>query len=188
MRSKKYFKWSIDWEGQNYLGLTLEWTCAKNYIDISMPGYIPTALHKFQHKPPSYTQDAPHPCNKPVYGKHIQFATQKSYTPKLNSAYTNRVQSINGNFLYYSCSVDPTIIPALNLIFTWQSALTQDTMENTTKFWIMHQRMGSTILMQTQIMLALLFPKPAVALQAGIILQTVLSVILRVPPLQTAIF
>ena len=24
---KKYFKLSIDWEGQNYLGLTLDWNC-----------------------------------------------------------------------------------------------------------------------------------------------------------------
>ena len=93
-----------------------------------MPGYIPTALHKFQHKPPSYTQDAPHPCNKPVYGKHIQFATQKSYTPKLNSAYTNRVQSINGTLLYYALAVYPTILPYINKISTFQYLPTQYTM------------------------------------------------------------
>ena len=34
---------------------------AKKYVDISMPGYITTELHKLQHKPPAYSQDAPHP-------------------------------------------------------------------------------------------------------------------------------
>ena len=44
---RKYFKFSINWEGQNYLGLTLDCNYTKKYVDISMPGYIPTALHKF---------------------------------------------------------------------------------------------------------------------------------------------
>ena len=56
-----------------------------------MPGYIPTALHKLHHKPPACPQDAPHPYNKPVYGKHIQLASQKSSAPKLKSADTNRL-------------------------------------------------------------------------------------------------
>ena len=53
---RKYFKSSIYWEGQNYLGLTLDWNYTKNYVDISIPGYIPTAFHKFQHKPPACPQ------------------------------------------------------------------------------------------------------------------------------------
>ena len=96
---KKYFKCSIDWKGHNYLGLTLDWNYTKKYVDISMHGYIPTTLHKFQHKPPERPQDAPNPCNKPVYGKHIQLTTQKSSAQNLNSADTNIVQSISGNFL-----------------------------------------------------------------------------------------
>ena len=43
---KNYFKCSIDWEGQNYLDLTMDWNYAKKYVDISMSGYIPTALKK----------------------------------------------------------------------------------------------------------------------------------------------
>ena len=37
-----------------------------------MPGYIPTALHIFQHKPPTRPQYAPHPWNKPVYVKLLE--------------------------------------------------------------------------------------------------------------------
>ena len=47
---RKYFKLSINWEGQNYLGLVLDWNYNKKYVDISMPGYIPTALKKSNKK------------------------------------------------------------------------------------------------------------------------------------------
>ena len=83
-----------------------------------MPGYIPTALHKLQHKPLELPQDAPHPCNKPVYVKQIQLATQQRSAPKLNSADTNRLQFINSTFIFYSQAVYPTILPALNEIST----------------------------------------------------------------------
>ena len=40
---------SIDWEGGNYYGLNLDWNYNKIYVDVSMPGYVAKALHKFQH-------------------------------------------------------------------------------------------------------------------------------------------
>ena len=67
-----------------------------------MPGYIPTALHKFQNKPPERPQDDPHSWNKPIYSKHIQLATIQSSAQKLNSLDTNRVQSVNVTFIYYA--------------------------------------------------------------------------------------
>ena len=66
---RKYFKCSIDWEGQNYLGLTLGGNYTKDYVDISMPVYIPTAFQESKHKTPARSQDASHTWNKPVYGK-----------------------------------------------------------------------------------------------------------------------
>ena len=45
----KHFKCSVNWEGKNYLGLTLNWNYTnKRYIDVSMPGYIKAALKNFQ--------------------------------------------------------------------------------------------------------------------------------------------
>ena len=41
---RKYFNFSIDRGGQNYLDLTLYWKYTKKYVDIYMPRYIPTAL------------------------------------------------------------------------------------------------------------------------------------------------
>ena len=89
----KYFKCSIDWEGKNYLGLTLDWKYAQNYVNISIPGHITTALQKFEHKPLERPQYSPNIWNKPVDGN------QKILTQKINSTDTNRVQSINGTFL-----------------------------------------------------------------------------------------
>ena len=93
-----------------------------------MPEYIPTGFNKLQQKPPARAQYVPHTWNKHIYVKHIQLATQQSPSPKLNSADTNCVQSINSTFLYYALAVYPYIIPYINKISTFQYVLTQDTM------------------------------------------------------------
>ena len=94
-----------------------------------MPGYIPTAFLKFQQKPLECPQDVPHTWNKPVYGKHILLATQQISAPKLKSADINLVQSINSNFLYYARAVDPTMLPVLDKISTFQYTPTKDIVE-----------------------------------------------------------
>ena len=53
------YKISIDWAGTLYLGLTLKWDYKARLVDISMPGYVTEALHKFQHPPLKRRQDAP---------------------------------------------------------------------------------------------------------------------------------
>ena len=83
-----------------------------------MPGYILTVFYKFQHKPPECSQYAPHPWNKPVYGKYIQLATQQISAQKLNSAEKNNEKYTNGNFFYYAHEIYPTTLNALNKIYT----------------------------------------------------------------------
>ena len=39
--------------GSLYCGMTLEWNYTKKYVDISMPGYVTKAIHKFHHTTPS---------------------------------------------------------------------------------------------------------------------------------------
>ena len=51
---------SLDWTGSLYCGLTLKWDYHQRTVDVSMPGYINAALHKFQHPAPTAPQDAPH--------------------------------------------------------------------------------------------------------------------------------
>jgi hypothetical protein len=45
---------SSDWNGGAYFGLTLDWDYKKGIVDLSMPGYIKAALHKYQHPVPAH--------------------------------------------------------------------------------------------------------------------------------------
>jgi hypothetical protein len=51
---------SKDWTSGLYCGITLNWDYANKHVDLSMPGYIKDALHKFQHPLPKRPQYAPH--------------------------------------------------------------------------------------------------------------------------------
>ena len=44
--------------GSKCLGLTLNWDYINRTVDLSIPDYVPAALHKFQHKAPDKLQDA----------------------------------------------------------------------------------------------------------------------------------
>ena len=65
---------SVDWTGQLYCGLSIAWNHAKRYVDISMPGYVNAALHKFSHPQPTRPEEAPHNWMQPTYGTKIQYA------------------------------------------------------------------------------------------------------------------
>jgi hypothetical protein len=124
---RKYFKVSVDWDGCNYCGLTIDWNYNAGHVDISMPGYISKALLKFQHPTPVQEVYAPHNWTKPVYGQKTQLAPLSDNSPTLNSKETTRIQAIVGSLLYYAHAVDPTMLPALNEICTQQSSPTEST-------------------------------------------------------------
>jgi hypothetical protein len=50
---KQNYNISSDWNGSAYCGLTLEWDYKNRTVDLSMPGYIKAALHKYQHTAPT---------------------------------------------------------------------------------------------------------------------------------------
>ena len=93
-----------------------------------MPGYVPKALHKFQHTHPKSPQYAPNKWTKPAYGQRIQYAATQEDLPLLEKQGNIRVQSINGTFLYYARAVDPTMLVALNEISQQQSKPTAATL------------------------------------------------------------
>ena len=122
-----YYEITIDMDGRNFCGLTLEWDYKNECVDISMPGYVATKLKKFQHPTPSKPQYAPHKWLKPAYGKKLQYAPPPDETDRLDAKGTKRIQSICGSSLYYARTVDPTILPALNEMATQQSKPTINT-------------------------------------------------------------
>jgi hypothetical protein len=126
---QKHYKISTDWTGTQYCGLTLDWNYLMRYVDVSMPGYVPKALHKFQHPNPKKPQYAPHEWTEPAYGQRIQYASPEDNLPLLDKLGIIRVQSINGTFLYYARAVDPTMLVALNEISQQQSKPTAATLK-----------------------------------------------------------
>ena len=80
-----------------------------------MPGYLKSALLKFQRKATTKPQNAPHRWNQPTYGAKTQYAdTDKADLVEAKS--TLYVQQVYGTFLYYALAVDQTMLAALNAI------------------------------------------------------------------------
>jgi hypothetical protein len=65
---------SKDWTGGIYCGITLKWDYENKHVDLSMPGYIKDALHKYQHHITKRPQYAPHNWTVPAYDQSIQYA------------------------------------------------------------------------------------------------------------------
>jgi hypothetical protein len=118
---------STDWTGALYCGLTIKWDYAQRHVDISMPGYVEAAIHKFQHPTAATPEDAPHAWNKPTYGAAVQYAPDDDTADKLTAPEVTRIQQIIGTLLYYSLAVDPTMLVALGTIAATQTQATEKT-------------------------------------------------------------
>jgi hypothetical protein len=115
---------STGWTGTLYCGLTIDWNYADHHVNISMPGYVEAALHKFQHLHPTEPEYAPHAWSKPTYGAAIQYATPDASTTKLPPSKRTRIQQIIGTLFYYGLAVDPTMLVSLGTIAATQSSAT----------------------------------------------------------------
>ena len=127
------YKISIDWQGQHYCGLTFDWHYKDKYVDVTMPGYIAKTLARYQHKRPINPVRSPHKFNPPQYGKRLQMAPDPDTSAKLSAKETKTIQGIVGSLLYYSRSLDPTMLTALNEIGTEQAAPTVNTKKKTSQ-------------------------------------------------------
>jgi endonuclease I len=70
---KTHCEISSDWTGSAYCGLKIDWDYKNITLDLSMPGYINAALHKYQNPAPVREEHAPHTWNPPVYGAKTQY-------------------------------------------------------------------------------------------------------------------
>jgi hypothetical protein len=57
----EHYTIAVNYEGSLFCGIKLMWDYARCHVDCSMPGYIATALKKYQHETPTVPQNAP--CN-----------------------------------------------------------------------------------------------------------------------------
>ena len=127
-----HYKISIDWEGQRYVGLHMDWDYTNRTCTLSMPGYIERALQRFKHTAPKKKELSPHEWNQPVYGRKQQYEPE-DHSPALDAKDSKRVQEIVGTLLYYARAVDSTMLPSLNTIAATQSKSTMNTLKAVTK-------------------------------------------------------
>jgi hypothetical protein len=129
----KSYNISSDWNGTAYCGLTLEWDYKNRTVDLSMPGYIKFALHKYQHSARTRPEHAPRTWNPLIYGANMQFVTEATISPALSDKEINKLQQLTGTLLYYSRAVDPTLIMLINVLASEQSTATNVTADNIIK-------------------------------------------------------
>ena len=74
----EHYTCSHNWDGQQYLGMNIDWDYMGGAVHVSMLEYVPEVLTQFQHKPPHVPQHQRIPVsNQPMAPKPN---TQKSLT------------------------------------------------------------------------------------------------------------
>ena len=128
---RSHYTVTTDTTGKNFCGLTMDWNYAQGFCDISMPGYIPNTLSRFQHPEPTQQQYSPHHYAPITFGPKgtRQYANKPDESALLNKQDTKLVQSITGSLLYYARAIDSTMLQALNEIASQQACPTQYTLQ-----------------------------------------------------------
>jgi hypothetical protein len=118
---EKHYQIYYDWTGSAYFGLQLNWDYKNRCVDLSMPGYIKAALHKFQRPPPTRPENAPHTWSPPVYGAKTQYIEEQKDSPLIPQKDVTRIQKLSVTLLYYARAVDPTLILPVNVLASEQT-------------------------------------------------------------------
>jgi len=130
---EEFYKLHIDWEGGDYVGLTLAWDYQQRTVALSMPDYVKKALERLGGAEGSKATKSPMVYEPPRYGQKVQFADDDDPKVDTNEATTKRLQQIVGIFLYYARAIDYSILPGINCISTRQSQITEQLKANVTR-------------------------------------------------------
>ena len=122
------YKIDIDWEGTQYLGLTLDWDYTARKVHLSMPGYIKKALLHFGHEPPNKPQMQPFPHTIPSYGAKVQYAKELDSSPPATKEEEKYIRRAVGVLLYYGRAIDSTILVGLSSLAAAQALPTAYTL------------------------------------------------------------
>ncbi len=125
---KEHYKVEEDWEGKQYLGITLDWDYKNHKVHLSMPEYVEHALAPFNHPAPDKPQHQPHQHSIPTYRATVQYTKSEDTSRRLSPAEKKYIQEVIGVFLYYGRAVDSTMLTALSAIASAQAKPTEETM------------------------------------------------------------
>ena len=98
-----------------------------------MPNYIKQALHKFKHLLALKPEDAPQKWNQPVYGAKKQLSDAKDNSLVLHLLDITHIKTVVGTLLYYTISVDNTVMVALGDLKSLLKKGTQKTIDALTQ-------------------------------------------------------
>ena len=129
---KENYEISEDWNGNKYVGLTFDCDYTKRQVHVSMPGYVNTALFRFNHITPRKPQDQPYKHVIPKYGTKNQYAEITDSVACLIKR-GKIVHKVTGTFLNYAISVDSIMLVSLSAFSYEQASPTQKTMEKVTR-------------------------------------------------------
>jgi hypothetical protein len=92
---EEHYTNAVNYKGSLFCGVKLTWDYAHRHIDCSMPGYIATALKKYQRATPTVPQNAPYNATAIQYGAKVQRVETDTLAP-LSKSEIKRVQDIIG--------------------------------------------------------------------------------------------
>ena len=125
---RQHYKFKVDEEAQQFVGINLRWDYEKRTVRLSMEGYVEQALLEFQHASPKVPYHAPSRYERPNYGQKVQYAKADD-TNDLEASQVNYIQKVVGKLLYYARAVDPTMLHAINDISISAARGTEATMK-----------------------------------------------------------
>jgi hypothetical protein len=121
------YKLTLDWEGNTFCGINLNWDYANGTVDLSMPGYIEKALQRFEHPQPPKPEDSPYAWTRPNYGAKQQMTEAPDISPPLDQKGIKQLQEVIGTLLFYGRAIDNTMLVALGTLASAQTKGTQAT-------------------------------------------------------------
>ena len=127
---KAHYKFKVDLEAKQYVGINLKWENNKQTVQLSMDGYVKQAVQKFKHEAPDKPYYSPSMYTPPHFGAKVQFAKVDETAP-LDKDKINFIQKVVGKLLYHACAVDSTMLYAINVISLSINKGTEATMDTT---------------------------------------------------------
>ena len=105
---RKEYKFEVDWEASSYLAMTVKHVQGVS-IDLSMPGYVASAMQRFGITKNLKPTHAPLPYSAPTYGPSSQLVSNDS-SPAASPKEAKFLQEVIGTFLWYARTVDNTML------------------------------------------------------------------------------
>ena len=105
---------SVDWGGELFCGIKLEWGYQNRTVDLSIPGYIKKILQSFLHPIPKKPEHQLHCHVQPQYVTKVHLTELGDKTPLLQPDNITKLQKIIGAVLYYARAVGVNLMTNLN--------------------------------------------------------------------------